>query len=470
MKLTFALFSILVCTQAFALEPLRIDDNRFVDSQNRVTVLRGYNVSGGAKLPPFKHMGGDLSKLEALPALGTNVIRVLWIWEAAEPVRGTFNMEYFEWVQSLIEKADELGIYVILDFHQDLVSRHLGSGCGDGFPKWAVPEHVRGRPDNQNCGKYWFLNHFFDIGWWGRNVVIGSEAFINNEDGILDGYQGLMNLVASYYSKNKNLIGYELLNEPYGIDSDKLVKLYMNTAAMIHGVAPEKMIFFEPLAMGDSNFENIKIPNGVFSPHIYDALTQIFHYWDIDSTRSRVLREKGEMIDTSLRKNEPVVITEYGVHEITTNAKESSEAILDLADSRFVSAIQWVYSPEWTPELKDGWNDEDASIVDDQGKLRVNAVIRPYLQKAAGIPVTQECRSTPDGYVYDLAWDNVPEIGATEIFYPAHLLANTEILTSNEVTCTKSGYLVSCTSGNEGRARIRIGNFISTPSVKKQIP
>jgi endoglycosylceramidase len=465
LKLTFAVFSILFSIQSFALEPLRIDGNRFVDSQNRVTVLRGYNVSGGAKLPPFKHMGGDLSKLEALPALGTNVIRVLWIWEAAEPVRGVYNTDYFQWVQSLIEKADELGIYVILDFHQDLISRHLGSGCGDGFPRWAVPEYLRGIPDNKNCGKYWFMNHFFDIGLWGRKTVSASEDFLKNVDGVLDSYWDLWDYTVRYFKKHKNLLGYELLNEPYGVDSEKLASLYMMSAEVIHSVDRDKMIFFEPLAMGDRNFDNLVIPNGVFSPHIYDAWAQIFHHWDTDSARSRVFKDKGKLIDSSLNKNEPVIITEFGVHEITTGAKESTEAILDLADSRFVSAIQWVYSPEWNPELKDGWNDEDASIVDDRGNLRVNAVIRPYLQKAAGIPVSQSSRSVDAGFVYDLAWDNIPEAGTTEIFYPAGYIMNTEILTSNGVTCTKSGYLISCSSPVAGRARIRIGNFPAVQQV-----
>jgi endoglycosylceramidase len=64
-----------------------------------------------------------------------NVIRLYVAWEGVEPVRGQYNMTYLQELKGVVERCNRFNIAVILDAHQDVLSRFF---CGEGFPDWAV--------------------------------------------------------------------------------------------------------------------------------------------------------------------------------------------------------------------------------------------------------------------------------------------------------------------------------------------
>jgi hypothetical protein len=67
--------------------------------------MRGFNLPINAKLPDFMPLKSatELSYLKALPLYGTSIARVLFTWEAFEPERGQYNMEYLDYYNALIQ-------------------------------------------------------------------------------------------------------------------------------------------------------------------------------------------------------------------------------------------------------------------------------------------------------------------------------------------------------------------------------
>jgi hypothetical protein len=110
----------------------------FKDAGGRTLILRGVNIAADAKLPNFQPVT-DLAALDALPARGVSVARLLFTWEAYEPAPGAYDGAYMAYIKSIMARLHALGILTIVDMHQDAFARSLGKGCGDGFPGWAVP-------------------------------------------------------------------------------------------------------------------------------------------------------------------------------------------------------------------------------------------------------------------------------------------------------------------------------------------
>ena len=123
-------------------------------------MFRGVNFGSRAKLPPYlpiapldiknlnqldlkKEIELSSSELDLLKFLGFNIVRLLISWKAIEP-RPNPNLdeeilpegrEYLTAVGQIIDELYSRGLYVILDFHQDIAHEIFG---GDGFPDWAL--------------------------------------------------------------------------------------------------------------------------------------------------------------------------------------------------------------------------------------------------------------------------------------------------------------------------------------------
>jgi len=113
--------------------------------------------------------------------MGFNVVRLLVIWEAIEPKKkGEYNTEYLTYIRKIVQEAKDQGIYVLMDMHQDMFSRHLkvkfnaqpeygvpgsleyqmmslvkdytDTVQGDGAPRWAVQACLS---EKKMDSKYW---------------------------------------------------------------------------------------------------------------------------------------------------------------------------------------------------------------------------------------------------------------------------------------------------------------------------
>ena len=92
------------------------------DQDNRVMILRGINVGGDAKLPPFLPFDTEASA-DQIAGWGMNLVRYLVTWEGIEPEKGVYSEEYLDEVEKRVNWLTDRGIFVFIDFHQDLFAR-----------------------------------------------------------------------------------------------------------------------------------------------------------------------------------------------------------------------------------------------------------------------------------------------------------------------------------------------------------
>ena len=68
----------------------------------QVMILRGLNLPADAKLPDFMPLKVK-TPLHVMQLYGANVARVVFTWEAFEPTRGNYSMEYLDYYLGLVE-------------------------------------------------------------------------------------------------------------------------------------------------------------------------------------------------------------------------------------------------------------------------------------------------------------------------------------------------------------------------------
>ena len=121
--------------------------------------MRGVNLGGSSKVPsqpngatwnkagfydhrqvsfvgrPFPLAEAD-EHFRRLKAWGFTFIRLLITWEAIEHAGpGIYDQQYLDYVYAVVKKANEYGIALFIDPHQDVWSRFSG---GDGAPGWTL--------------------------------------------------------------------------------------------------------------------------------------------------------------------------------------------------------------------------------------------------------------------------------------------------------------------------------------------
>lgn len=149
------------------------------------------------------------SDLAQMAAFGFNSLRLPLSWSLLEPERGHFNQAYVDRAAQVVDWARALGIYVIIDMHQNAYSRYVGPGKGvdlsanSGAPAWATL--TDGLPSGL------FLNNQREA----NGAVF--EAFSNfwyNRSGIQDEYIAAVSFLAKRFKDDSAVAGYSVFNEP----------------------------------------------------------------------------------------------------------------------------------------------------------------------------------------------------------------------------------------------------------------
>lgn len=428
--------------------PLLVTDGQFFkDTAGRVVLLRGVNATGDAKLPPFKTLT-DQRFLDPLPGWGINVIRFLFTWEAFEPIKCQYDESYLSYYEQAVQWAAERDIYVIVDFHQDAFSRYSIGGCGEGFPYWAVSSSVRSdTPLNDDHCANWGAMMILDL-----SHHLTWDYFYRDREGARTRYLAMLEKVAHRLSSHPNVIGYDIINEPWG-NTNQISALFEDAAVALRKYHPNAILFVPPPALisgiGNNQMEKPSFDNFAYAPHYYDSGIWLTKIWFGSDPGNRLNDLRQKAVDWGV----PMLLGEYGAAEETVNGARYVEGIYKWLDQTFVGGTQWCYTPGWTPEKKDGFNGENFSIVDDRGQLRSMFVPRPYPRKTAGIPVSFARERDDLRY----SWNNDPALGDTEFFLPlGYEKGKVARVTRGNGTCSLSSQTMVCDISSTGLAEVKV--------------
>ncbi len=246
------------------LPKLGIKGRWFVDEAGRRVILRGVNLGGDCKVPwpdggtdhksdfsdhrtisfigrPFPLAEAD-EHLARLKHWGFNCLRLLTTWEAVEHAGpGQYDAAYLDYFAQVAARAGRFGLYVFVDFHQDVWSRMSG---GDGAPGWTFEAVGLDVTKFHAAGAAHVMQHKYDYAKGGRqdaypqmswssnyrlpaNAIMWTLFFAgrdmtpdfviegkNVQDYLQDHYIGAMRAVAERLRDMPHVIGFDTLNEP----------------------------------------------------------------------------------------------------------------------------------------------------------------------------------------------------------------------------------------------------------------
>jgi endoglycosylceramidase len=401
---------------------LHADGTLLRDALGRVVALRGVNAGGHSKLPPYApfefasaadYDAALAAYLDRAASWGIDVLRVPFLWAAAEPTEGSLDEAYLQRYDALLDAAWARGMYTIVDFHQDIYADIF---CGDGFPAWTVPDP---HPAPHHDCPSWGSKYLGD-----SDVQAAFDRFWMDGSPIRAKYEKLWDTVATRYANKPGVIGFEPFNEPGWGTADlptweetTLTAFYSAMATRIHAVAPDALVFFDAPGTDAVTLSTaLAKPSGdnlVFAPHYYQYGALSGSAPNTAGVRLDLQRWANKQSQWNL----PVLVGEFGVSNQAPDGAAFLAAHFDAFDALALHGTAWEYSV--TSEL---WNEEDLSLARADGTESASAagVVRPFARAAAGSDVAFTYAA--DTRAVTLAY--TPSPGVTEITLPARLYPN----------------------------------------------
>jgi len=181
-----------------------------------------------------------------------NCVRFGILWDGLEPQPGKIDEDYLNRIAQCIQWAKAQGLYVLLDMHQDLYSVKFS----DGAPLWATLDE--GKP--HTTGSVWS-----DAYYASQAVQTALDHFWANSPapdgmGLQEHYARVWQHVASRFSGEPAVLGYDLMNEPSpGVDGGRCQLAILGRMAELVGTRPgQKALSAEMLAQMQGSSEGRK--------------------------------------------------------------------------------------------------------------------------------------------------------------------------------------------------------------------
>lgn len=379
--------------------------NKMVDSFGRERYFHGINVvvKGPPWIPNTQKFSSDWSftdeDMKLLNELGVNVVRLGMMWPGAEPVKDQFNETYFNIAKDIVNKAANYSINILLDMHQDVLSARF---CGEGIPDWTIdpevaknfPEplsrpyivdNVTGHPTSEDCAKHVWSQYYPT-----EATSAMFQQIYDNKNGLLDELKEFWVKVATEFKNFSNIVGYELINEPWagGIyhdplllwpqvaDKKNLAHVYDTLSTAIWDVDPCHNVFFESVTWDEWTVGFEAVPGGKGNEH---RSVLSYHFYippDIKASLSFDYRMK------DLKRLQcGGFLTEFSI----TSSNPSN--VMDEADKRLQSWMAWDFKPYYDITGDSG------SIWFRNGSINANVtalISRTYAQAVAGKTISMK--------------------------------------------------------------------------------
>ena len=329
-----------------------ISNNRIYDDSGRERIFHGTNVVFKQKPwhPSIYDFNYNLSfnndDIEIIYNLGLNFVRLGVMWPGVEPQKSVFNLTYLNVMKDIVHKLDKKNISVLIEFHQDALSEYF---CGEGIPDWAVenskfplpiafPYNKSGKPSREKC---------LSKDWWNYQLSYEAGSYYQelytNTD-LRNSFLGYWNIIAHTFNNSDNVIGYEIINEPWAGNIYKDLSLLLPKIAdkknlqpfydhifynlSLSGYLNNKLFFFEPTTWDDwgTGFDH---PPG----NNTEKCVLSFHcYFPPDISVSQVFRAR---LNDQKKLNIPLFLTEFGSNHIFD--------VFQNTDELFMSWSVWSY-------------------------------------------------------------------------------------------------------------------------------
>ncbi|HMI83811.1 MAG TPA: cellulase family glycosylhydrolase [Polyangiaceae bacterium] len=366
-----------------------------IDELGRAVILRGVNVGGRSKMPPFLPFefadAGEIPAqadklMSSVRALGSNAVRLTFSWEALEGVRGTFDAEYLRRYGLLLDAAQKADLHVIVDVHQDVFHAAF---CGDGFPEWALGDIVHGAPHYDCVFPFWSLP-YFDAA---STVSQAFDRFWTNKDGLFDAFEAMWRHVAREIGRHPAVAAFEIINEP-GAGSTALdvmghtilPPLYDRIAAAIEVEAGAAAIVCDEPVSSTADIQYLARPSHarfVYGPHYYDGATTL-GIGPLDANRIRTAVTA--LLARTGGWNAPTIVGEFGAPNSVTFKGDYLAAIFDALDTGRASGLLWdvaLSNQKWNSEdfgplLADGTETAWAGILDRPAPRAIDGTITSF--------------------------------------------------------------------------------------------
>lgn len=379
------------------------------DPDGRAVILRGANVSGRHKEPPYFdfHDTPDFRRMRV--EWGMNSVRFLISWAALEPTRDAYDDAYLDEVVRRVKLATDEGLLVFLDMHQDLYG--VGFPGGNGMPRWTCAE---ANYASYSPSSTWFFNYL------SAEVTACFDGFWSSKD-LQAKYAAAWGHIAERFVDAPLVIGFDPMNEPYWgsfppdvLEQSRLAPLYRQCITAVRAHRPDWLAFLEPASSRNIGLPS-KLPafpefgNVVYAPHSYDGAAE--QGMGFDPTRRQVLIDQvARMREEADARDAALVLGEYGGFSGHPGITEYMDAEFAAAGLARAGALYWDY----------GKNDSYA-LLDANGVPKpqvLSAVARPYPERVAGEP--GPWTSTADGKTFEFSFTSDANVELpTRIAVPA---------------------------------------------------